>query len=75
MTVNKDMTIMEILQAYPDTASVFMRYGMHCIYCEAASGETLAEAMMVHGYEGADIDNAVAQLNDFISQLTPAAES
>lgn len=68
MAVTKDQTIMDIITKYPDTAQVFMRYGMHCIFCEAASGETLEEALMVHGYAGKDIDDITAQINDFVEK-------
>lgn len=67
MTVNADMTIMEILEFDPAVAAVFMQNGMHCIHCEAASGETLREAGYVHGMDDAKIEELTAQLNDFLS--------
>ena len=67
MNVNADMTIMEILEYDPTVAGIFMQKGMHCIHCEAASGETLREAGYVHGMSDADIEDLTAQLNDYLA--------
>lgn len=50
MSITKDMTIAQILRAYPQTADVFRSYGMHCLSCPGATGESLEQASMVHGY-------------------------
>jgi hypothetical protein len=31
MNFTKDMTVAQILRANPNTAEIFMRYGMHCL--------------------------------------------
>lgn len=59
--INKDMKIIEVLNANRNTALVFQSYGMGCIGCLAASGETVAEAAAVHGI---DADELVAKLNE-----------
>ena len=64
MKIRKDMTITEILQIDPMIANILMGQGMHCITCEAAYGETLEEACMVHGL---DADILEAQINDFLA--------
>lgn len=48
-SINKDMTIGEILRSCPEVAPVLMQAGMHCLGCPSAQGESLAEAAMVHG--------------------------
>jgi len=63
--VNKDMTIGEVLQLDPKTAEVFMKYGMHCLGCPSASGETVAQAAMVHG---ADAEKLVKELNEALAE-------
>ena len=52
--INKDMTIMEALEQNRASATVFAGYGMGCIGCLAASGETIAE----------DVDELVNKLNE-----------
>lgn len=53
--ITKEMTIGEILRAYPDAAPILMEAGMHCLGCPSAQGESLEEAAMVHGMEINDI--------------------
>lgn len=65
-TINRDMTIGEILQIEPMIANILMGHGMHCISCGAAVGETLEEACYVHGFEDDFIDTMVDQINEFL---------
>lgn len=58
--INKDMTIMEVIQANRAAVQVFASYGMGCIGCLAASGETVAQAAAHHGI---DIDEMIEKLN------------
>ena len=60
MAFSKDMTIAEVLRANPKTAEVFMRYGMHCLSCPGATGESVEQAAMVHGF---DADQLLKDLN------------
>lgn len=63
--VNKDMTIREVLMRDANTAPIFFEFGMHCIGCPSASGETLEEASLVHGI---DVDELVGRLNEFLGE-------
>lgn len=49
MKIIKDMTIGEIVRQYPETVEVLMSFGMGCVGCPSAQGETIEEAAMVHG--------------------------
>jgi len=40
---------MELLQAKPESAQVLFRFGMGCLGCAVARGETVREAAMAHG--------------------------
>jgi len=60
MAFTKDMTIREILMANPKTAEIFMAYGMHCLGCPGATGESVEQAAMVHGF---DADKLIEDLN------------
>ena len=63
MTITKDMSIMEVVQKYPDTAMVFMYAGMGCIGCAAARFENIEEGCMAHGI---DADALVDALNEVV---------
>ncbi len=47
--ITADSTIMEVLQAKPDSATVLFRFGMGCLGCAVARGETIREAAQAHG--------------------------
>ncbi len=49
--INKNMTIAEVLRQFPKTVPVFRNFGMHCLGCPTATGETLEQAAVVHGFE------------------------
>lgn len=59
--ITKDLTIMEVLQKKPEAAQVFARFGMHCLGCLVASGETLEQAALAHGL---DADEIIKALNE-----------
>ncbi len=59
--ITRDMTIEEVIRIEPRTIEVFMKYGMHCIGCHAATWETISETAYTHGIT--DIDGMVKELN------------
>ena len=65
MTVNKDMTIQQVLEMDMNSAPVFFSMGMHCVGCPSSIGETLEEAAMVNGF---DVDELVKKLNEYFAQ-------
>ena len=65
MTVNKDMTIQQVLEMDVNSAPVFFSMGMHCVGCPSSIGETLEEAAMVHGF---DVNELVNKLNEYFAQ-------
>ena len=64
MTINKNMTIGELLITNDLIAPILMRTGMHCLGCPSSQMETLEEACMVHGI---DCDTLVSQINEILS--------
>ena len=61
--VPKDMGILEVAQAYPESVAVFQKYGMGCLGCAAARFENLEAGAKVHGF---DPDQMVAEINELI---------
>ena len=60
MTINKNMTIGELLLTNDLIAPMLMRAGMHCLGCPSSQMESLAEAAMVHGI---DVNELIDRLN------------
>ena len=65
MTITKDMSIMEVVQKYPDTVEVFRNSGMGCLGCAAAHFENIEQGALAHGI---DIDSLMKGLNDVVPQ-------
>ena len=64
MQITKDMSIIEVVQSYPDTIPVFMYAGMGCIGCMAAQFENIEQGATAHGI---DVDALVDALNEVVN--------
>jgi len=62
--VTKQILISEVIKKYPQTAQIFLEYGLHCIGCAFAKDETIEEAAKIHQ----------VNLNDLILSLNRAIE-
>ena len=47
--ITKEMTIGEVIRVNPDNAEVLQSFGMGCVFCPSAAGESVEQAAMVHG--------------------------
>ena len=61
--ITKDTLIAECLEINPDSARILQEAGMHCIGCAMAHGETIEEAVAVHGE---DLEALLTRLNEGI---------
>ena len=57
----KTMTIDEVLRLDPNTETILLGFGMHCLGCPCSRMETLEQASMVHGF---DIELLMDKLNN-----------
>ena len=58
--ITEEMTIKEVIDKYPQSAMVFMKYNVGCIGCLAASFEKVKDIATVHGI---DVKALVKDLN------------
>ena len=63
--ITADMTIRDVIEKYPETATVFAQYNIGCVGCIAASFERVRDIAGVHG---TDVKAFVKDLNDAIKQ-------
>lgn len=63
LQITKDLSIMEVLQAYPQVRPVFQRYGMGCLECMGAMSETIASGARSHGV---NLEDLLRDLNEVI---------
>jgi hybrid cluster-associated redox disulfide protein len=62
--VTKEMSIIDIVQNYPQSLEIFAKYGLGCVGCAAARFENLEAGAKVHGF---DPDEMVAEINALIN--------
>lgn len=65
MEISKDMSIIEVVQKFPETVDVFRNFGMGCLGCAAARFENIEQGANAHGI---DIDALIAALNQTLSK-------
>ena len=59
-TIEKSMTIGEVVQQYPQTIEVFLKHGLMCFGCAIARYENVEQGAMAHGI---DVDALITDLN------------
>ena len=59
--ITADTLIVDVLDLNPKAPEILMAAGMHCFGCAMAHGETVAEAVAVHGE---DLEALLAKLNE-----------
>ena len=64
--ITKDMLLVDVLeQGNPDELTdILLSFGMHCIGCALAHGETVEEAALVHGI---DVNELLDALNKAVN--------
>ena len=67
--LTKEMGILEVVQQYPQTAPVFMNFGMGCLGCAAAHFENIEQGAYAHGI---DVDALMTALNQAAAEEAPA---
>lgn len=60
MKITKDMSIVDVVQEYPETTEVFMGFGMGCLGCAAARFENIEQGAGAHGV---DVEQLITALN------------
>ena len=62
--ITENTLIAECLEINPNAVEILQGAGMHCLGCAMAHGETIAEAVAVHGE---DLEQLLAKLNEGIN--------
>lgn len=55
----QDLSVKEIMDRWPDTASAFIARRMHCVGCPMGPFHTLADAAMEHRLELCDLEESI----------------
>ncbi|MDQ7797997.1 MAG: DUF1858 domain-containing protein [Candidatus Edwardsbacteria bacterium] len=65
--ITRDMTIMDVVNKYPQSIKVFFEHGLFCIGCNVAYRETVEQGAAAHGI---DVDELMAKLNQSLPEET-----
>lgn len=57
--IDKDTLIMEAIEINPKAGEILLSFGMHCLGCAIAHGETIGEAAHVHGIDENELIEAL----------------
>ncbi len=58
--ITKDTLIIDVVEANENAPEILLSYGMHCLGCAIAHGETVEQAAAAHGI---DLGELLASLN------------
>ena len=58
------MKFSEVMQKYPDSAEIFMSFGLACAMCHAAAFETIEQGCKAHGMNDKQIKDLLKKLNE-----------
>jgi len=61
--ITKDMSLLELMQLYPETRDYLLSRGMACARCMGAAAETVEDAAKQHGL---DLDRLLDDLNKLL---------
>ncbi|PIN76638.1 disulfide oxidoreductase [Candidatus Woesearchaeota archaeon CG10_big_fil_rev_8_21_14_0_10_36_11] len=67
-SINKEMTIGEIIQRFPSAVEILMDEGVHCIGCGAVDHETIEDGLIGHQKTEEEIDAILKRMNENILQ-------
>ena len=67
LKITKDMNLADVLFKWPQTAEVFMDYGLHCVGCGAAGFDTIEMGAQIHNLNKEEINQMVKDANQSIN--------
>lgn len=68
MKVTKETNIAKLLTEQPEAAEIFLKYGMHCAGCMAATFDTIEHGAEAHGLSEETIEKIVRDINEKIEK-------
>ena len=67
--VNVNDNIAEVIQKYPESADVFLGFGLHCVGCFASAFDTIKAGAQIHGLSDEEIEDMLKEVNLTIEQV------
>lgn len=67
--IDKNITIDELVNSYPESVNYLMKQGIRCIRCGEPIWGTLESASLEKGFDENDVHRFVIELNSLINDL------
>lgn len=74
VTITGDETIGSMVQDYPKSAGVMLKYGLHCVGCHVNQYETVRQGASGHGMPPDVVDQLVEELNEVLNRKIETLE-
>ncbi len=68
MKATKETNIAKLLTENPEAAEVFLKYGMHCAGCMAATFDTIEDGAKAHGLSDETVEEIVKDVNESLEK-------
>ncbi len=62
--ITKDRNLADVIFKWPDTAEIFLDYGLHCVGCIAAGFDTIEVGAKVHNLTEEEIEEMMTRVNE-----------
>jgi len=70
--ITAEMPIGDVVRKHPESIAVFFNHGLHCIGCQVAAYESIAQGAAAHGI---DVETLVNELNAAVAEGAAGEES
>ena len=59
--ISKEMTFGEVIEKFPQTIPIMLKYNLHCVGCHVAGFETLLQGASSHGMSEEDLEKMLSE--------------
>jgi len=66
--IKKTDIIGDVVEKHEKLASVFFKFGMHCVGCPVARKESIEDGAKAHGLDDEKIDALIKELNEELKE-------
>lgn len=66
--IKKNTPINQVLEKYPETATVLMGYGLACVGCSFSSVDTIESGAKIHGLGDEEIEMMLKDVNSLLKE-------
>ncbi len=64
--VTKGTNLADVIFKWPETAEIFLDYGLHCVGCAAAGFDTIEIGAKVHNLSEEEIEEMISRVNELV---------